>query len=120
MDEIRLDFETLVETRTFVGIDRGIEPYQDFLGGAGFRPSTVGWLVSPGEGNNRSDGLNHVGCFFLGSFHFSFPAEDQQAESWGDFRFSHTLVSYDHHLLWFQAPHPLVARPLYSFTGLLP
>ena len=33
--------ETMVETRTFVGIYRVIIRHQGFLGGAGFRPSTV-------------------------------------------------------------------------------
>ena len=34
-------FETMVETKTFVGIYRGIESFWGFLSGAGFRPSTV-------------------------------------------------------------------------------
>ena len=33
--------ETMVKTITFVGIYRGIEPFQSVLGGAGFCPSTV-------------------------------------------------------------------------------
>ena len=35
-------FEAMVETRRFVRIYQGIESFQEFLGGAGFRPSTVG------------------------------------------------------------------------------
>ena len=49
MVEIEIHFGitkgTMVETRTFVGIYRGIESFRGFLGGAGFRPSTVGCLI---------------------------------------------------------------------------
>ena len=42
--EIAPRTETMVETITFVGICREVESFQGFLGGAGFRPSTVGPL----------------------------------------------------------------------------
>ena len=47
MVEIELRFappKKPLETITFVGFCRGIESFQGFLGGAGFRPSTVSLL----------------------------------------------------------------------------
>ena len=38
---LRTTFKTMVETITFVGICRGIDSFQGFLDGVGFRPSTV-------------------------------------------------------------------------------